>query len=45
MFCSLSVREFEPKILIKGVHLTNFEENKLFDRKLLFSYEDRQGRS
>ena len=36
MFCSLSVREFEPKILIKGEHLTNFDENKLFDRKLFF---------
>jgi len=24
--CNSSVRDFEPKILIKGVHLTNFEE-------------------
>jgi len=25
-FVVLSVRDFEPKILIKGVHLTNFEK-------------------
>jgi len=24
MFCCVSVRDFESKILIKGVHLTNF---------------------
>jgi len=23
LFCCVSVRDFEPKILIKGVHLTN----------------------
>ena len=36
LFCCPSVRDFEPKILVKCVHLTNFE--KLFDRK--FSYEE-----
>ena len=34
----LSVRDFEPKILIKGVHLTHFEKT---DRKLFFSFEER----
>ena len=32
LFCCHSVRDFELKILFKGVHLTNSE--KLFDRKL-----------
>ena len=32
LFCCLSVRDFELKILFKGVHLTNSE--KMFDRKL-----------
>ena len=36
LFCCVSVRDFEPKILNKDVDLTNFEENKLFDRKLIF---------
>ena len=27
LFCCLSARDFESKILIKGVHLTNFEKN------------------
>jgi len=35
LFCCLSDCEFEPKILIKGVHLTHFEK-RLFDRKLIF---------
>jgi len=26
LFCCVSVRDFEPKILIKDVHLTNFEK-------------------
>ena len=25
--CCVRVRDFEPKILIKGVHLTNFKKN------------------
>ena len=32
LFCCLSVCDFEPKILFKGVHLTNSE--KVFDRKV-----------
>ena len=32
LFCCVSVNNFESKILIKGVHLTNFEKN----RKLIF---------
>ena len=32
LFCCLSVCNFEPKILFKGVHLTNSE--KVFDRKV-----------
>jgi len=27
LFCCLSVRDFELKILFKGVHLTNSEKN------------------
>jgi len=34
LFCCVSVRDFEPKILIKGVHLTN--KKNLFNRKLIF---------
>jgi len=30
LFCCLSVRNFEPKLLIKGVHLTHFEKNTHF---------------
>ena len=30
-----SVRDFEPKILIKGVHLTNWKK-LMFDRTLMF---------
>ena len=41
LFCCLSVRDFEPNILIKGVHLTCFEKKPTFDRKLIFSYEER----
>ena len=33
LFCCLSVRDFELKILFKGVHLTNSEKN-LFNRKV-----------
>jgi len=40
LFCCLSDRDFEPNILIKGVHLTNFEEKNLFDRKMIF-FEER----
>jgi len=32
LFCCHSVRDYELKILFKGVHLTNSE--KMFDRKL-----------
>jgi len=27
LFCCISVRDFEPKLLIKGVHLTNIKKN------------------
>ena len=27
LFCCLSDRDFEPNILIKGVHLTHFEKD------------------
>ena len=33
LFCCLSVRDFEPNVLIKGVHLTILEKY-LFYRKL-----------
>ena len=32
LFCCLSVRDFELKILFKGAHLTNSEKN--VDRKV-----------
>jgi len=38
--CCLSVRDFEPNILIKGVHLTNFESNCSIE-SYFFSYEER----
>ena len=40
-FCCVSVRDFEPKILIQSVHITNLKKT-LFDRKLIFSYEEIQ---
>ena len=36
LFCCVSVRDFEPKILIKGVRLTNCSIESSF-----FSYEER----
>jgi len=36
LFRFLSVRDFEPKILIKGVHLTNFEENKYYEERYTY---------
>jgi len=36
----LSVRDFEPKILIKGVHLTTFENNCLIESRF-FTYEEK----
>jgi len=37
LFCCVKVRDFEPKLMIKGVDHTK----KKFDRKLIFSYEER----
>jgi len=31
LFCCVSVRDFEPKILTKGVNLTNFKKNSLIE--------------
>jgi len=31
----ISVRDFEPKTLIKGVHLTQILEKKLFEKYLM----------
>ena len=31
LFCFVRVRDFEPKILIKGVHRTNLKKNCLIE--------------
>ena len=38
-FCCVSVPHFEPKILIKGVHLTNLK-TKVEQKVDFFSYEE-----
>ena len=39
LFCCLSVHDFEPKILIKGVHLTNLKKCSI--ESWFFSYAER----
>ena len=39
-YCVAVVPDFEPKILMKGVHLTNFEQNCSIESWFL-SYEER----
>ena len=40
LICCVSVRDFEQKILIKGVHLTNYKKNCLIE-SWFFSHEER----